>query len=238
MTLLAVLVASAFAGCTQQPDQPNGPANIEADLITPGAWRVNGQTDHILAWVHNAGSSSVKIDWTMKRANGTEAPAEWRLRAQKPSADLQADGNKSTVGGRTQYPDWAWTLFTIELPNGTAAGEHPMVLDTGKSQHAFVLRIEANLTRVSKPADTVELHYDGKFNATGERFDDGEFQTRLGSGQTVPGFDNGLMGLAVGEDASLIIPPALGYGYDQTHPSYVKFNGQTLRFDVRILRFA
>ncbi|HEX2065891.1 MAG TPA: FKBP-type peptidyl-prolyl cis-trans isomerase, partial [Candidatus Thermoplasmatota archaeon] len=90
----------------------------------------------------------------------------------------------------------------------------------------------------------VTVQYDGRFEDDGSRFDDGSFDTTLGSGRTVSGFDNGLMGLAPGETATLHIPPAFAYGYDnvkptpqqaqQGYPDMTKFNGRTLVFTVTI----
>jgi hypothetical protein len=234
--IAALLLAGAFAGCTDDTPLP-ATAKIEAGLITPGAWIVNGKPDHILAWAHNQATTAVTIGWHMEFANGTDTPASWKLSSEAPVATLQANHTKTRLGGQVEYPDWAWTLFTIEIPDDTPGAEHKMVLDTGKTRHEFTMKIAANRSRVSHPQDEVELHYDGKFHNTGQTFDDGEFSTTLGSGQTVPGFDYGLMGLAVGENAALILPPPLGYGYDQTQTGYTKFNGQTLRFEVKILKF-
>jgi hypothetical protein len=234
--VIALLFAGLFAGCTDDTPSP-ATAKVEAGLITPGAWIVNGKTDHVLAWLHNQGTTALTLNWHMEFANGTDTPPSWKLRSESPVVTLQPNRTKTNIVGEPSYTDWAWTLFTIDVPEDSPATEYPMVLDTGQSRHAFTLKVHANRSRVSHPNDEVELHYDGKFQKTGQRFDDGEFETTLGSGQTVPGFDFGLMGLAANEDASLVLPPPLGYGYDQTDPRLTKFNGQTLRFEVRILKF-
>jgi len=41
---------------------------------------------------------------------------------------------------------------------------------------------------------------------------DAPFQFHLGAGDVIPGWDEGLVGAAVGATRQLIIPPALGYG--------------------------
>jgi FKBP-type peptidyl-prolyl cis-trans isomerase len=46
------------------------------------------------------------------------------------------------------------------------------------------------------------------------------------------------MGLAVGETASLHIPPAFAYGYDNPAGNYQKFNGRTLLFIVTLTQMS
>ena len=65
--------------------------------------------------------------------------------------------------------------------------------------------------------DTVEVHYVGVAYSTGEEFDAswdrGEpLQFRLGVGQVIPGWDQGVQGMKVGGRRQLIIPPGLAYG--------------------------
>lgn len=60
------------------------------------------------------------------------------------------------------------------------------------------------------------MHYrgtleDGKqFDASYER--NQPFDFRLGAGQVIAGWDQGLTGMCVGEKRKLTIPPELGYG--------------------------
>ncbi len=46
----------------------------------------------------------------------------------------------------------------------------------------------------------------------GSIFDNGEFGFRLGAGQVVAGFDEGVTGMRTGGVRRIIIPPELGYG--------------------------
>ena len=52
----------------------------------------------------------------------------------------------------------------------------------------------------------------------GTEFDRGEFEFQLGTGQVVPGFDEGVTGMRVGGTRRLIIPPELGYGSRASGP--------------------
>jgi peptidylprolyl isomerase len=70
---------------------------------------------------------------------------------------------------------------------------------------------------VAKAGDTVAVHYVGVAYSTGEEFDAswnrGEpLQFRLGVGQVIAGWDQGVQGMKVGGRRQLIIPPHLAYG--------------------------
>ena len=67
----------------------------------------------------------------------------------------------------------------------------------------------------AKANDKVKVHYKGTLN-TGEVFDSSEgrepLEFTLGSGQVIPGFDNGVMGMQVDESKTINIPAAEAYG--------------------------
>jgi peptidylprolyl isomerase len=71
--------------------------------------------------------------------------------------------------------------------------------------------------KVAGPGDTVQVHYVGVAFSTGEEFDAswnrGEpLQFRLGIGQVIAGWDQGVQGMKVGGRRQLVIPPGLAYG--------------------------
>lgn len=64
---------------------------------------------------------------------------------------------------------------------------------------------------------TVEVHYVGVAWSTGQQFDaswdrNGTFEFRLGAGQVISGWDQGVEGMQIGGRRRLTIPPHLGYG--------------------------
>jgi peptidylprolyl isomerase len=67
----------------------------------------------------------------------------------------------------------------------------------------------------AKNGDTVKVHYTGKFD-DGEVFDTSRGSDPLaftvGAGQVIPGFDQALVGMQVGETKEVVIPPDQGYG--------------------------
>jgi peptidylprolyl isomerase len=63
----------------------------------------------------------------------------------------------------------------------------------------------------------VTVHYAGVAHSTGEEFDASwnrgdPFIFRLGKGQVIAGWDQGVEGMRVGGRRKLVIPPNLGYG--------------------------
>jgi peptidylprolyl isomerase len=69
----------------------------------------------------------------------------------------------------------------------------------------------------AKAGDTVRVHYVGVAYSTGEEFDASwsrgdPLEFRLGAGQVIAGWDQGVQGMRVGGRRQLIIPPDLAYG--------------------------
>ncbi len=64
---------------------------------------------------------------------------------------------------------------------------------------------------------TVSVHYVGVAHSTGEEFDasygrGSALEFRLGAGQVISGWDQGITGMKVGGRRQLVIPPHLAYG--------------------------
>jgi peptidylprolyl isomerase len=84
----------------------------------------------------------------------------------------------------------------------------------------------------------VSVHYVGVALSTGEEFDASynrgtPLDFRLGIGQVIQGWDEGVQGMKVGGRRQLVIPPHLGYG-DRGAGGVIK-PGETLVFVVDLL---
>ena len=85
---------------------------------------------------------------------------------------------------------------------------------------------------------TVSVHYVGVAHSTGEEFDasynrGAPLDFRLGVGQVISGWDQGVQGMKVGGRRRLVIPPHLAYG-DRGAGAVIK-PGETLIFVVDLI---
>jgi len=77
--------------------------------------------------------------------------------------------------------------------------------------------LELGTGDVAQPGHQAEVHYVGVAWSTGEEFDSswdrGEtFTFKLGAGQVIPGWEQGVAGMKVGGRRWMRIPPAMAYG--------------------------
>ncbi|OQR98514.1 hypothetical protein ACHHYP_08440 [Achlya hypogyna] len=92
--------------------------------------------------------------------------------------------------------------------------------------------------RKSESGDHLSMHYTGTLRKDGSKFDSSRdrnqpFEFTLGSGQVIKGWDQGLVGMCVGEKRRLTIPSGMGYG-DHGSPPTIPGKA-TLVFDVELL---
>jgi FKBP-type peptidyl-prolyl cis-trans isomerase FkpA len=138
---------------------------------------------------------------------------------------------------------WA-TLSLLVILTGTVLAADVKPMD--KSHGAKEMTTESGLKyedvgvgsgREAVVGDTATVHYTG-WLVDGKKFDSSHdrnepFSFRVGSGQVIKGWDEGVAGMKVGGKRKLTIPPQLGYG--ARGAGGVIPPNATLIFDVELL---
>ncbi|QLL31184.1 hypothetical protein HG536_0B00450 [Torulaspora globosa] len=90
----------------------------------------------------------------------------------------------------------------------------------------------------AKAGHTVEVHYTGYLRDSLEKFDSSygrgvPISFKLGSGQVIKGWDQGLLGMCIGEERKIQIPSDLAYG-ERGIPGVIPKNADMI-FDVKLV---
>lgn len=90
------------------------------------------------------------------------------------------------------------------------------ITEAPKTMDLQVEDIATGSGQVAKDGDKLTVNYTGKLSDTGQVFDSSvgkqPFTFKLGGGEVIPGWDQGLVGMKVGGKRKLTIPPQLAYG--------------------------
>ena len=127
----------------------------------------------------------------------TEGDAAEAVSADETADDADSD-DEETEGTASEKP-------TVEVPDGEAPEELEIVdLTEGDGPEAAA-------------GDLVTAHYVGVLHDDGTEFDSSwdrgqTFSFRLGAGEVIPGWDQGIEGMKVGGRRMLVIPSDLAYG--------------------------
>ncbi len=119
-------------------------------------------------------------------------------------------------------------------PLGAACQSNETCLDDGLRYQDVKVGTGAE----AKKGDTVKVTYvgmldDGTVFDASKNHPPGYFPFKLGAGEVIQGWDEGVPGMKVGGERKLTIPPELGYG-SAGYPPTIPPNA-TLMFDIKLL---
>uniref|UniRef100_A0A7S0FHE4 peptidylprolyl isomerase n=1 Tax=Minutocellus polymorphus TaxID=265543 RepID=A0A7S0FHE4_9STRA len=98
----------------------------------------------------------------------------------------------------------------------------------------FVENTEVGSGPGASPGNIVTVKYTGRLQSNGKQFDAGTISFKLGEGEVIPGWEEGLENMQVGGKRKLTILPELAYGRNGAGGGIIPPNA-TLLFDVELL---
>ena len=137
----------------------------------------------------------------------------------------------------TPAPAGAVNTSHSNIKNNAAAKAAEPKLITTKSGLKYA-DLEVGTGTEVKSGMLVLVDYEGRL-ASGEKFDSSydrrePFSFKIGAGQVIQGWEEGVIGMKVGGKRKLVIPPDLGYG-EAGAPPRIPPNA-TLTFEVKVLQ--
>lgn len=149
----------------------------------------------------------------------------------KQSSAIASPISSTTMEGSSESE----TLIALSLED-VAEKENVKTTESGLRY----VDIEKGEGEIPEKGQTVVVHYTGSL-ADGTKFDssrdrDRPFSFKLGEGQVIKGWEEGISTMQVGGRRQLIIPPELGYG--QKGAGGVIPPNATLIFDVELLKIS
>ena len=130
------------------------------------------------------------------------------------------------------------TCAFLKVPNTYAKAGEGYDLDPDTQIRIGIKKRSKNCSKKTKSGDRLSVHYVGKLYKNDEQFDSSRdrqepFQFTVGRQNVMKGWDQGLLGMCIGEVRKLVIPSNLAYGEVGALPD-VK-SGATLIFEVELL---
>lgn len=128
------------------------------------------------------------------------------------------------------------TLFATIAGSPVRAATEPTKTTTASGLQ--YIEVKPGVGNTPQQGQTVIVHYTGTLS-DGRQFDSSRdrkepFKFKLGAGQVIKGWDEGISTMKVGGQRKLIIPPELGYGASGAGGGVIPPNA-TLNFDVELI---
>lgn len=173
----------------------------------------------------------------------------------------QRVGSRILIAANTVEANGSWILFVFDITNTVDVPTTASGTPVTPPANLPVVTVVDGVPQIAKPVgdppttlvsqvlikgdgpvitagQTVTLQYTGIIWATGAEFDSswatGPVDFPIGSGATIAGFDDGLVGQTIGSRVLLVIPPDQGYGTEGNQQAGIS-GTDTLVFVVDLL---
>lgn len=241
------LLATSLAACNNQArmDVSNSPEEAARMVTTSSGLKY---VDLVVGTGESpAPTDSVTVNYTGTLENGTVFDAS-RLHGNEPASFPLNTVIKGWIEGVGSMK--VGGIRKLIIPPDLAYGEHSVAGGVVPANATLIFYVELLDIPKIKIEDTVigtgaeaadrkslTVNYTGWLADSGLQFDTTvgkqPFTFILGTGQVIPGWDQGLRGMKVGGKRTLIIPPGLAYGA-QGAADTIPPNA-TLKFEIELL---
>jgi len=247
--LLALILVSALTGCGSSGG--SGDSSFEttsSGLKTKDTKVGNGETvkagdtvtAHYTLWLYEGGKKGTKIQSSLD--NGGQPITLQLSEDQVIKGWVQGIPGMKVGGTRELIIPPALAYGAQAAGNGQIPANSTLYFEV---QLVKIEKLEIKDTKVGtgpevKVGDTLKVNYTGWLYVDGKKatqFDTSvgkaPFTVKIGIGNVIQGWDQGLIGMKAGGTRTLIIPPALGYGAQGSPPSIPA--NSTLYFEVELI---
>jgi len=145
------------------------------------------------------------------------------------------------VRSRTEEEQITAYLGSTALASSLSLTTPPTNVQKSTSGLRLIKTVTKPAGATISPGQSVTVNYAGQTLRAATPFDkssDGTFSFTLGRNQLIPGFEEGVLQLRIGEKATLVFPSAIGYGTNgarNANGQYVILPYAPLRFDIEVL---
>lgn len=169
-------------------------------------------------------------------AYGNQAQTAFKLPANSPiRIDIELVRSRTEEEQITEY------VSSTTLAGSLSLTAPPTNVQKSTSGLRLIKTVSKPTGASISPGQSVTVNYAGQTLRATVPFDknsDGTFSFTLGRNQLIPGFEEGVLQLRIGEKATLVFPSAIGYGTkgaQNSNGAYVILPYAPLRFDIEVL---